>query len=166
VARRAGFTVDCLATAWVAKELSLTAQPGSLEAREYHPDEHLTTVDQVRTQVDWLRRLVDASREASVAAASFGLFGTSIAATWLCGVLGDVVSFFVEEDANRVGRAYLGRPVLSPASVEPGSVVYLALVPQVASQVVRRLGDTIPELRLPPPFAGAAKPPGKCPKAQ
>jgi hypothetical protein len=100
--------------------------------------------------VDWLRRFVDAARQASATSASFGLFGTSIAATWLCGVLGDIVSFFVEEDPNRVGRVYLGRPVVIPSEVKPGGVVYLALVPQIASQVAQRLRNTTADLRLPP----------------
>jgi hypothetical protein len=65
-------------------------------------------------------------------------------------VLGDAVSFFVEEDPNRLGRPYLERPVLSPAEVQPGSVVYLALIPQIAAQVARRLRHTIPNLQLPP----------------
>lgn len=151
LARRAGFAVDCLASTWVTKELSLTAQPGPLEAGEYRPGGASSAVDQVRAQVDWLRRLAAAAREVSATPGSFGLFGTSIAATWLSSVLGDVVSFFVEEDPNRVGRTYLGRPVVSPGAVKPGSVVYLALIPQIAAQVSGRLGETIADLRLPPP---------------
>lgn len=150
VATRAGFAIDCLSTAWVAKELSLTARPAQPEARDYHPNAASGAVDQVRGQVGWLRRFVDASRQASATSAPFGLFGTSIAATWLASVLGDVVSFFVEEDPNRVGRPYLGRPVFSPQEVKPGSVVFLALTPPVAAQVALRLGDTIADLLLPP----------------
>jgi 2-polyprenyl-3-methyl-5-hydroxy-6-metoxy-1,4-benzoquinol methylase len=150
LATRAGFTIDCLATTWVTKELSLTAQPCRFEAREFEPDPTLPMVDRVVTQVDWLRRFADSAREASDTSTAFGLFGTSIAATWLCGVLGDAVSFFVEEDPNRLGRPYLERPVLSPAEVQPGSVVYLALIPQIAAQVARRLRHTIPNLQLPP----------------
>jgi hypothetical protein len=134
----------------VTKELSLTAQPVASGVRECDQSAAATTVDHVCAQVDWLRRFVDASREASATSAGFGLFGTSIAATWLCGVLGDTVSFFVEEDPNRVGRPYLERPVLSPVEVKPGNVVYLALIPQIAAQVDRRLRDIIPDLRLPP----------------
>jgi len=154
LAARAGLTVDCLATTWVTKELSLAAQPGGVQAREHKLDASVPTVDRIRAQVDWLRRLISASREASATPAPFGLFGTSIAATWLAGALGDAVSFFVEEDPNRVGRPYLGRPVVSPADVKTGSVVFLALIPQIADQVARRLRGTIPDLRLPPPFAG------------
>ncbi|MGB6943702.1 MAG: class I SAM-dependent methyltransferase [Bryobacteraceae bacterium] len=152
VATRAGFAIDCLSTVWVTKELSLTARPGPAEGRDYHPNAALGAVDRVRAQVDWLRRFVDASRQASATSAAFGLFGTSIAATWLAGVLGDVVSFFVEEDPNRVGRLYLGSPVISPQEVKPGSVVYLALTPPIAAQVALRLRATIADLRLPPPI--------------
>jgi 2-polyprenyl-3-methyl-5-hydroxy-6-metoxy-1,4-benzoquinol methylase len=147
---RAGFKVDCLSTTWVTKELSLTAQSAAPEAPQVRPGGSRATADHVRASVEWLLRFVDTSREAAGTAAPFGLFGTSIAATWLCGVLGDAVTFFVEEDPNRVGRSYLGREVISPADVKPGAIVYLALVPHVAAQVARRLRSTISDIRLPP----------------
>jgi len=150
LATRAGLSVDCLATNWVTKELSLTAHPSALEAPERDRNLGSATVDQVRAQVGWLRELLGAAKEASTSATSFGLFGTSIAATWLIGALGDAVSFFVEEDPHRVGRPYLGRPVLSPAEVKPESAVYVGLVPQIAAQIAKRLNGTIPNLRLPP----------------
>jgi hypothetical protein len=94
--------------------------------------------------------MIEASRSASTDSDNFGLFGTSIAATWLCGVLDDAVSFFVEEDPSRVGRLYMGRPVLRPDQAPSKSVVFLALVPEVALRVAERLRATTLDLRLPP----------------
>ncbi len=141
----AGWTVDCLATNWVSKELSLVVRPGRFEDRRPQ-----RAAERVAEQVEWLHRLIGAAREASAGSSSFGLFGTSIAATWLGGVLGGGVSFFVDEDANRIGRTHMGRPILSPAQVPPGSVVFLALIPQIAERIAARLCDTGIDLRRPP----------------
>jgi len=150
LADRAGFAIDCLATTWVTKELSLiarcTTNPAHRPARQ--PASEVAT--RVRAQIGWLGRLVEASREASRRSSNFGLFGTSIAATWLCGVLNDAVSFFVEEDPARVGRPYMGRPVMGPAQVRSGSTVFMPLVPQIADQIARRLQPTAIDLQLPP----------------
>ncbi|HEY6340799.1 MAG TPA: class I SAM-dependent methyltransferase [Bryobacteraceae bacterium] len=151
LAVRAGFKADCLATTWVAKELSLTARCSEPQADDdLRSNASFTALHRVRGQVNWLGRFVDTSREASAAARSFGLFGTSIVATWLSSFLGDSVSFFVDEDPNRAGGTYLGRPVIHPSQVQQGSVVYLALIPEIAAKVELRLRSTIPELRLPP----------------
>jgi hypothetical protein len=49
------------------------------------------------------------------------------------------VAFFVDEDPARQGRLHLGRPILAPAQVPPGSTVYLAFVPAISDTIGRRL---------------------------
>jgi SAM-dependent methyltransferase len=149
LAAGAELAVDCLATTWVSKELSLTARPAGSPVPLAGVPTASEVTDRVAAQILWLCGFADAAREASAGSGPFGLFGSSIAATWLCGVLGDRVSFFVEEDSHRVGRTHLGRPILSPVQVARGSVVYAALIPQIANRVAKRLGATI-DLRLPP----------------
>jgi hypothetical protein len=107
------------------------------------------TASTIRGQIDWLRRNADAARDASAEPSRFGLFGSSIAATWLCAVLGDRVSFFVDEDRHRVGRSQMGRPILSPDSAPPDAIVYIGLAPQIADRIAARLGNTL-KLRQPP----------------
>jgi SAM-dependent methyltransferase len=149
LASDSGFAVECLSTRWVSKEISLTAQPGGGELPCVDQSGVAEAIGRVRAQITWLVRFIDAARQAASASPRFGLFGSTIAATWLCGVLGDSVSFFVEEDTNRVGRTHMERPVLSPAQVPHGSVVYVSLIPRIANQVAARLSNSI-ELRLPP----------------
>jgi len=149
LARGAGFSVECLATDWVSKELSLTARPSEASASPVQQPIREVAAG-IRAQLEWLIRLSDAARVVAQESSSFGLFGSAIAASWLCGLLGDDVSFFVEEDPNRVGRMHMGRPILSPAQVPPGSAVFLALVPHIASQIAARLADLPIKLRLSP----------------
>ena len=152
LAAQAGFAIDCLSDAWVTKELSLTARPDSKVSPVIRDGAALQAAARVRAQIDWLQRFVETAQNAARKSSSFGLFGTSIAATWLCGLLGDAVSFFVEEDPNRVGRPYLGRAVLSPEQIATESVVFLALVPQIADRVAARLQMGTFELVPPPPL--------------
>jgi len=146
---RAGFTVECLSTDWVTKELSAVASKGSLNSAAAPRRGSIT---QVREQIAWLEMLSAAARTAAGSAASFGLFGTSIAASWLWQSVRDRVDFFVDEDVHRIGRTYLGRPVLSPDQAPPGSLVFLALIPSVASTVRMKLQHLPLELRMPPLF--------------
>jgi hypothetical protein len=103
----------------------------------------------IEAQVAWLRAMFDDAR-AAASGGRFGIFGTSVAATWLASGLGDTVEIFVDEDPARQGRTHLSRPILSPAQVPAGSVVYLAFVREVAGSIRRRLAG------LPVKFAAPA----------
>jgi hypothetical protein len=46
----------------------------------------------------------------------------------------------------------MGRPVISPIEVAPGSVVFMALTPQIATQIAGRLWNAPIDVRLPPSF--------------
>ncbi len=71
--------------------------------------------------------------------ASFGVFGTSIGATWLASSVARPVDFFVDEDPNRQGRAHLGKPVLAPAEVPQDATVFMCLPHPQAEDVSNRL---------------------------
>jgi hypothetical protein len=86
----------------------------------------------------WLRGTAEELRRLG-ADGPVGLFGTSIAGTWLAAEAGDAVAFFVDEDPNRVGRSYLGKPVHAPADVPAGSRVFVGLPPAVAAGICTRL---------------------------
>ena len=135
IVERAGFCVETLETNWVAKEISLLARIGPSSKRyESYPE-----LRGRGATVQWLFSVFeDATRYAS-AESSFGIFGTSIAATWLAGSLDGGVDFFVDEDPLRQNRTYMGRPVLDPRQVQKDSTVFLALVPNIAANVRRRL---------------------------
>jgi hypothetical protein len=77
---------------------------------------------------------------------SIGILGTGIAATWAHGQAARSVSFFVDEDPNRVGKYYLGLPVVSPASVVTGATVFVAQPPAIAAEIVHRLAGEAPHV--------------------
>ncbi|MFQ3907394.1 MULTISPECIES: class I SAM-dependent methyltransferase [Leptospira] len=71
---------------------------------------------------------------------SLGIFGTSIAATWVLSVLGgESISYFVDEDINRIGRRIFDIPILSPENVSADSILVLPFKKEIASSIFHRL---------------------------
>ena len=134
---RAGYRIDRIETTWVPKELSIIA-------RNLDPVSRFAAVPtpSLSTVLDWLEMVLKDAESIARRSSRFGLFGTSIAAAWMFGELGEEVSFFVDEDVNRSGGNYFGRPIYQPSTIPEESDVYVVLAPEVSSQVSRRLGST------------------------
>jgi SAM-dependent methyltransferase len=148
LAGRAGLRAEVLRDDVLPKEITMLASPGVSTAPRPDPRQGKALVER---HVDWLSRVVDAARAAAEQATSFGIFGTSISGMWLYGALGDRVSFFVDEDASRVGGAYDGKPILPPAAAPAGSTVFMPFHPSAAASVYRRLQNAGPGHFMQPP---------------
>lgn len=148
---RSGFVVDQLSTGWVPKEISLIARAADRIDAGRGPAVGAGQANSRRAQerIEWLRALLDGASRAA-GRRPFGLFGSSISATWLFGCLGEAVEFFVDEDPAREGRSHVGRPIYTPAQVPGGATVYLPLVPDIARAVRDRLGGRSFTLHGPP----------------
>jgi 2-polyprenyl-3-methyl-5-hydroxy-6-metoxy-1,4-benzoquinol methylase len=146
--RRAGLQVEYITTGWVKKEISLVARNGV--GGDEACSRPTPTDEPIAAQIDWLRRLVDDVCHLAVSGKPFGILGTSIAATWIWPYVKGHVSFFVEEDTNRIGRKHMGCPILSPEGVPSGAVVYIALTSSVAEAIYARLSNSHADYRLPP----------------
>jgi SAM-dependent methyltransferase len=132
---RAGLRVLSLATNWIGKEISVVAAPAdgaaSIEAGREKTDiaAHVAWLNNVRLQA------VDLAQRAPI-----GIFGTSIAGTWLAGSLGtEHVAFFVDEDPARQGRTHFGNPVLAPRQVPSDSTVFICLASATALKIAARM---------------------------
>jgi 2-polyprenyl-3-methyl-5-hydroxy-6-metoxy-1,4-benzoquinol methylase len=134
---RAGFKVEVVKTDWINKEISMLALVSDRQAPRLRIDTD-EIVSQAQCGVTWLENMLRHS-EKCAHDNQFGIFGTSVAATWLASGLGDTVKFFVDEDPGREGRTHLGKPILKPSEVPAGATVYLAFVPEVAKSIERRL---------------------------
>ena len=139
------------AEAWIGKEISLLCTAGAPKSA-VAPDDPSQALLRAEAAVSWLASMLAHARQAC-RGRRFGIFGTSVAATWLAAGLGDAVEFFVDEDPAREGRSHLGRPILPPARVAPGSTVYLAFVREVAEPIRRRLATLPFDFAAPPALA-------------
>ena len=131
-----GLATAFLARNVVTKELTLAASAGSAGPPRVDP----SPLADPREQVQWLLQSAEACRSAATQR-PFGLFGTSIVATWLTGELGRAPDFYVDEDPAKQGLEMEGAPILAPHDVASGATVGFAMAPVVAAAVRERLRD-------------------------
>lgn len=148
LAASAGFEVVALATDWVPKEISCVLQGGGSGRRERAPSDG--SAEQLRSSAAWLRSVLEDAR-GRAGGAGLGVFGTALAGTWLGSALGAGLRFFVDEDARRIGKRHLGKPVLGPGQVGPDDAVYLAFPHAVARSIHSRLSGRAPGRYIVPP---------------
>jgi SAM-dependent methyltransferase len=151
---RAGYRVINLATDWVTKEISLAACADEVVESARPTMDSRTIVRAPYHEIDWLRRVAQAARDAA-AAGPIGMFGSAIAGTWLAGSLGERVGFFVDEDTARLEQRHLGKPILPPDRVPPGNTVFIGLTPATAMRIYERLRGLPVRFCLPPPLEPA-----------
>jgi SAM-dependent methyltransferase len=134
----AGFEVIVAAGSWIPKEVTVVARMPAGGLRPRGTRTSGSESPDVFGGVERLRSVIDAaSRLAS--RPPFGIFGTSIAATWLNSQLGGVAEYFVDEDTNRIGKRHMGVPIISAAEVPEGGALYFALPEPIAKSVARRV---------------------------
>lgn len=137
VLEEAGFEITWSSETWVPKEITIIAgkklsSPGVVRARREDQDE------QVERTLKWLKNLKTEAEELAENG-SIGIFGSSIAATWMYAELGGNVSFFIDEDPSRIGRKHLGRPILSPAGIPTGSRIMIPAPQEIKESIQNRL---------------------------
>ncbi|HWZ46729.1 MAG TPA: hypothetical protein VNX00_00740, partial [Herbaspirillum sp.] len=94
----------------------------------------------------WLQALVAQARQMQGGSAALGIFGTSISATWLAASLGAQVTFFVDEDANRIGRSHMGRPIYHPVDAPKASAALMPLRADIAQAIAQRFDQQFGQL--------------------
>jgi len=130
-----GFERLTLSTEWVKKEISVLARTTETPVGRPLADCASTFLTH---QLNWLENTLDHAHKAA-RSAPFGLFGTSIAAVWLTAALADQIDFYLDEDEERQGRYFFGKPVLHPEQAPHGSTVFVGLAPAIAAQIAERL---------------------------
>ena len=149
----AGFRVVFAETSLVPKEISLVAceDNGEWLNKDSKMDKKLSNDNGLaRDHMRWLKAFLEKAQE--VEGEAFGVFGTSIVATWLAGELEDKIKFFVDEDSSRQGTQFFGKPVLSPDEVPEVATVFLGLPSLAAENVYARLCNSKFKIVCPPPY--------------
>ena len=149
----AGYEVISVASDWVPKELTIVARKSEHRHKSRAKVSPSHSFDSALRSLQWLESVVRTTRELSTRG-NFGLFGTSIAATWLFSELEGAVSFFVDEDPHRIGKTYMGLPIYHPSQVASDSHVFIALPNKVAENIQARLEDSkiVFDCYLPPSY--------------
>lgn len=141
---RHGFEVLINATDWIRKERVVVARVGPRGTGE-RPLQAEVEIRHLRASVDFLRSVIAAAARLR-RRESLGVFGTSIAGTWLAGAIEGRFDFFVEEDPTRIGRPHMGKPILSPDEVQAGSTVLIALSREISGLLKDRYLEKRPDV--------------------
>jgi SAM-dependent methyltransferase len=143
----AGFEILYIETGIVTKELTLLARHPALESAAgvvaHDPDGEVAA----KRLIAWLESVMLQGRSSQ---APVGIFGTSISATWLAAAIGERVKFFVDEDANRIGRQHMGLPIHSLQDAPRNLPILMPLRYDIAASVVARLSHTHLNFLSPP----------------
>jgi hypothetical protein len=147
VVASAGYEVLRAADDWVSKEVTVVAHAPTVLRDLGSRPLPLRESEEVFEGWQTLRRILR-QIEPVTRTAQFGIFGSSIAATWLDAQTGNAAKFFVDEDRNRIGKQHFGRPIVSPAEIPDGATVFLASPPAVATHLATRLRTLKPTVHF------------------
>ena len=157
--RAAGFDVVLLSSSWVTKELSLVARYRHPTSRfsnsgDLTKTEDLACIKRIANGcVLWLDEISNSALEIAKKSSQFGVFGTSLGATWLTSVIKEDIKFFVDEDLNRAGRKYFTREIYCPKDVPTPADIFIALPPLIADKIAARTKRAGITYHLPPPLS-------------
>ena len=136
--QNAGFEIVVATNQLIAKELTVIGRKATKPPTPSWSTEGAMDADALNGSIAWLENLSREARNLSIRK-PFGLFGTSIAATFLFGELGEAVDFFVDEDPGRQGQVFNGRPIYAPSQIPAGGHVFIGLAPVAANRVLERV---------------------------
>ena len=148
----AGFAVEIASDTVIVKELTVVAKPKPANANKPY---HAAMIEPsfrnrlVVSELAWLQSVI-AEAERVAALGPLGIFGTSVAAAWIFGAVGDKIRFFVDEDPSRIGRQFMGRPILTVSEIPHDAQIYIPLAPVVAQNIKYRHRDLPVAFHLPP----------------
>lgn len=136
--QRCGFHDIKIDTSIINKELSAL---GKVEIKSNDEELKISGQDalnKMNANVRNLIKLTSFSSDVALNAEQFGIFGTSIAGSWLGAIMADRVDFFVDEDPSRIGKIYMGKPIISPDKIPKKAKVFLALSPGISQNILKR----------------------------
>lgn len=148
-----GFKICLLSTDIVQKEITILAR-NDVASRIVVPSPSLRppledSYHKVLSAIAWLKGNV---ADASLIAAhdDLGIFGTSIAGVWLYNEIPERISFFVDEDPDRINKLFLGLPVYHPESLPEKGTIFIPLPNKIAGRIAERLKMFGDRFRIPP----------------
>lgn len=149
---KAGLTAELLSSRLLPKELVAVVAPR--RGQGARPVQSGDSGPDAKERCLFYFGLLEEVRKAGRAAAAekrpFGIMGSAIAACWMKLELEGAVDFFVDEDPDRVGHQLTGLPILAPAQVPPGSLVFIPMSVAVAEKIMGRWRDLPIDFRFVP----------------
>ena len=136
----------------IKKEITALATAAADDDAAVICPEDREAVDVVPRHLDWLQRLAAQIRHLADEG-PFGVYGTGPAAAWVLALADAAVQFFVDDDPDRQGKEFHGRPILPPKLADRDLPVFLAFVPDLALRIRDRHAHDGRRYIVPTPLA-------------
>ncbi len=146
-----GFDLLIASESLIPKELTVVARKSPMCRRSRIRRSESSSRGDLEKALHWLEQVAHAATQAS-RDDHFGLFGTSIAGTWLFANLSENVDFFVDEDPSRINRSYMGRNVYHPKDAPGAGNVFICLPYSIACEVSKRMSRYRARFHVPPAY--------------
>lgn len=117
----------------IDKELTILAKP-KINQKKFKGS-FQKSLSLLSSQINYATELLDLIKQSKN---ELGIFGSSIAASWLTGEIGDKASFFIDEDPLKIGNIHLGRPIISLKNVPHGTTIALPFRADVAKLITHK----------------------------
>lgn len=147
-----GFEIIEINNCWVTKEISVLVKKQKSNFNQIKKFKPTHNLSKIKLQLNWLNKVVSKGKKISSIKTNFGLFGSSVASTWLANEIGTKVNFFVDEDPNRIGKMHMNKPIFSPESLKKDDLVYIGLIPPIAFKISKKLKKLNINYQLPPSY--------------
>jgi len=149
VVSSAGYEIIFSSSECISKEITIVAKKSEKNVEVKYPQLNLKRI--LSNRINWLVNLKN-NAEKIAENNKFGIFGTSIAGTWLWSELNNKVDFFVDEDKSKIGKKYKNCPIFTTDDIPDGSHVFIALPPVVANAIIKRTNKSNVTFHLPGGF--------------
>ncbi len=135
---KAGFDMIDIKTDIVSKEISVIATPGTGNVTIKNAKTDLNFVTKLLNEhFQFINQIIKNAKKLK-SNGEFGIFGTSISATWLYNYCPEV-KFFLDEDPNRVGKTLFDKPIYSPTEMYDSDIpIIFPMSQKIAKSIIDR----------------------------
>ncbi|MEC4805595.1 MAG: class I SAM-dependent methyltransferase [Jaaginema sp. PMC 1079.18] len=141
--QKSGFEIVSIAVGSLPKEISLVARR---QTNTIHIIDDKCSFDsnqeRVLKNLQFLNSLREQAWKFRGRTNNLGIFGSSISSSWLFGEF-EEVSFFVDENPQRIGNYHLGLPIVSPTTLNRNNIVLMPFRRDIAEAIADRLSTEL-----------------------
>jgi len=145
---KAGYEIIFIEKNWILKELCCLCIYTGISHEDYSFDENnFSFLNKNINYISNIQKKVDIIAHSNN---DFGVFGTSIASSWLSTLYYDKINFYLDEDDERCNRLFFNKPVFKPQNAPLDSIVFMPMISKISESIKCRVANICPAQLLGP----------------
>jgi hypothetical protein len=139
---KAGYKIIFIEKNWILKELCCLCIYTGNSDDNYSFDENKFSF--LNKNINYISNIEKKVNIISHSNDNLGIFGTSIASSWLSTLHSDKINFYLDEDDERCNRLFFNKPVLKPQNAPLDSIVFMPMIYKVTESIKSRVSNICP----------------------